>query len=201
MRPFDGLSRRNQAVSVQSKDPVDQWIELKASFAELRGWDEGRNRRVIPRTTVADVQQLAAHWAQAARKGKLHDSERRKWLAALDRVAELAGGKRPEDRFPDNEWFWQAASRRLAIDLASKKVIPSRFELAVESLGEAVGEMPATLGKAGDALAGAGNKAGNVLVAPIAGAAQALGIDTKTLLIGAGALVGGAVLVSKLLND
>ena len=61
----------------------------------------------------------------------------------------------PDVEYPENEQFWQQCSRRLAIYLESRKVVPSRWELITESIGEAITELPRVVGDATRTAAGA----------------------------------------------
>ena len=166
------------------RDHVRLWIAMKARLIELRGSDAGANRKAIPRTSNSDVMQLAARWTQELTRSLVaypHAGDyRTTWRAALGRIERQTAGKPPGEPYGENEWFWQEATQELAIWLASRSAVPTKMELAVESVAEAVMEVPATLGHAAKA---AGHGAGNLLS----------GI-TRPLLIGAG-VVGGAVLL------
>lgn len=60
----------------------------------------------------------------------------------------MSKGLSPNEVYPENERFWQACTRRVAIYLESRKVKPSAWTLAVEAVSEALLEAPRTVGRA-----------------------------------------------------
>ncbi len=139
-------------VSVASGDAVRQWIDIKRSYEEMRGTRPAANNKFVPRTRVSDVKQIAARFSgelkKVSPKNALDRVEHQRWKACLDRIAELSQGKSSTDEYPENEVFWQDCTRRLAIYLESRKVVPSRWKLAVSALTETLSEVPSVLGGA-----------------------------------------------------
>ena len=181
---FDGVS-----------DHVTLWLELKRAYAELRGADAGPNRKLVPRTTNADVMQLAERWTEELRKthGKGHyDRARTRWQACLDEVAGNARGKDPDAAYAENPRFWQEHTRRLAVHLESVKGLPSRWDLAVQSVKESFAELPQRIGDAGRGTRDAARAAAR-------GAGSLLDFLAKPLVI-AGLVLGGAVILPPLLG-
>lgn len=161
------LPARNQAapnaptpkLNVVNGDAVAQWVELKETYVKLRGFTVGKNRKAIPKTTHADVMQLATAWTNELKKvsprADYERTEHELWKKCTEKVASLYDKDNPSAEYPDNEQFWQVCTSRLAIYLNARKVVPSKWELFVESVVEAVAEVPATVGRATKATAGA----------------------------------------------
>jgi len=136
----------------QHPDAVTRWIRLKQMYVNLRGGTLGVNKKVVPRTTNADVLQLAAMWSRELAKVSPRDSHDRsdhgRWGACMDTVKRTADPRRPDAVFTGNEEFWQKCSRRLAIYLMARKAVPSRWKLLKDSVVETIAGVPGTLGKA-----------------------------------------------------
>ncbi len=114
------------------------WVELKRAYGELRGADVGPNRKLMPRTTNADVLQLAERWTKELRKAKDKGSYSRakaEWQECLDDVARFTNGADPKAAYAQNLRFWQHYTARLAIHLESVKGLPSKWDLVAESVG------------------------------------------------------------------
>lgn len=190
----DGASPPDRIV-VNARDYVAHHEQLRARFAALRGTELGANRGVVPATNVGDVLKLARAWSEALTKANLSaddSAEIRRWTRALARVVELARGRQASEVYPENPQFWQQDTRRLAILLESLKVRPSRWSIGVESVGEALDELP-------DRLEEAGRKAGEIAAAPVKGAAEGLGISS-TALLAVGAGIAGLLLLPRVLR-
>jgi len=182
---FDGIT-----------DHVTLWVELKRAYGDLRGADVGPNRKLVPRTTNADVLQLAERWTKELRKAKDKRSYSRAkadWQKCLDEVARLARGADPGAVYAHNQQFWQRYTARLAIHLESVKGLPSRWDLAVESIKESVAELP---DRAVDVARGTGQAA----KAAAKGAGSIIETLTKPIVL-AGVVIGGVLLLPALLRD
>jgi len=129
-------------------DHVRQWAALKRLYVEQRGSDAGRNRKAIPRTTNGDISQLSQYWndelsRQILLNPRALDSDlasRKRWKASKRKIDQQLRGADPNAVYSQNEWFWQEASKRLAIYLESRKAVPGRADLVVDSITETVKE-------------------------------------------------------------
>jgi hypothetical protein len=150
---------RNQAsdpiptLDLQTQDAVKQWVELKQAYLALRGAKEGKNHKPVPRTTHHDVMQIATAWTRELRKVEPRNDHERtehgRWKSCADQVAARYNKQTPGAEYPENERFWQECTARLAVYLEGRKIVPSSWELLVESVFEAIAEVPATIGRAG----------------------------------------------------
>ncbi len=183
---------RNQATApipklkIQTKDAVKQWVDLKHQYIALRGSKPGNNRKAIPKTTHHDVMQIVTAWSRELRKVTPRSSsewgEHARWTACMARVAKRYDAKKPNAEYPDNEDIWQNCTKRLAVYLQSRKIVPSKWQLLKEAVFEAVAEVPNTLGHATRELA--------------SGAAGLLAEPGKL----AALLLGGAILIPPLVR-
>jgi hypothetical protein len=141
------------ALDIQTADAVKQWLELKQRYATLRGVKEGKNRKQIPKTTHSDVLQLCTAWSRELRKVEPRSdherSEHGRWMNCTERVATIYDSANPSAEYPENEAFWQECTSRLAVYLESRKVVPSKWQLFLDAVVEAVAELPETIGHAG----------------------------------------------------
>jgi hypothetical protein len=162
----DASERRNVAarpapvpqLNVHNGDAVKQWLDLKQSYMALRGSREGKNRKHIPRTTHSDVIQISTAWTRELGKVEPRNeherSEHARWLRCAERVATLYERGNPAAEYPDNQAFWEECTPRLAVYLESRKVVPSKWRLFLESVVEAVSEVPETVERATRKVAG-----------------------------------------------
>lgn len=167
-----------KAIIAKETDAVRRWVALKKVYSEARGSTVGANKKAVPNTTNADVKQLATLWSNEVKKVKPRNdherSDHQRWQACVDKVAKLADATKPDERYPDNEEFWQHCTARLAIYLESRKVVPSEWQLFKEAVVESLAEVPGTIGRAGLATAGAVGDAANAVVSKPALAAMAI---------------------------
>ena len=178
------------------KNHVTLWVELKRAYGELRGADLGPNRKLVPRTTNADVLQLAERWTKELRKAKgkgTYSRAKAEWQECLDDVARFTNGADPKAAYAQNQRFWQHYTARLAIHLESVKGLPSKWDLVAESVVESIYELPA---RAGDVARGTGKAA----TAAAKGAGSLIETLTKPIVI-AGVVIGGVLLLPSLLGD
>ncbi len=172
IRPSPGRVTRNaspppQIVIAKHGDAVVRWSKLKQTYIKARGGHRGADNKTIPHTTNADVMQIATLWSREVKKVKPRNPQERtdhkRWKACMDKVAKTADPSKPDERYADNENFWQQCTARLAIYLESRKVVPSEWSLFKEALVESIAEVPGTFGRAGQAAAEVvGNAAGAV---------------------------------------
>lgn len=178
-----------KVIVMAASDHVRQWAALKKTYVAKRGSDAGRNRKAIPRTTNADIRQLANYWHReylrdllVRRKALDKDlASRKRWIEnkrKIDRELASADKNAP---YAQNEWFWQEASRRVAIYLESRKAIPDRADLLLDAVSETVTEHVEAVKDAADkALDKAGDRAWSA-------------IKTGALILGG--LVGAAIVI------
>jgi hypothetical protein len=177
----------------------DLWIAQRKYLADKRGSDKlpppsgfQGGLMMIPRTTNADVLQIATYWTQAladAKKVMGYDSAKQKWQVALADVEKLAKPGKPDDVYPKNNEFWRR-SWTVAVQVAIGDESPKKWDLVVESVKESITKLPDTLGdatkKVTEVIADVAEVAGKI--ASSAGRGFLSGFGTP-LLIGAG-LVG-----------
>jgi hypothetical protein len=129
-------------------------------FSRLRGEDVVTGRLIsrVPRTTVADVRQLAAYWsAGLAKVGEHHfaDISYRhvldRWKAALSEVDRIPLNLDPTSVYAHNTDFWEALVT-IAIQIAVTAEAPSRWHLLKEATVQAVKDLPHTLKTAAEVL-------------------------------------------------
>jgi hypothetical protein len=158
------------------------------AFSKLRGEDivTGRLISRVPRTTVADVRQLAAYWASGLAKVGAHglgDVSYRhvldRWKAALAQVDRTPRDLDPTSVYPNNLDFWEAVMT-IAIQIAVTAEAPTRWQLVKEASKTALHNLPDTLKSAAQSFVG------NVLKKP---------------LIYAGIGVGGLLLLTVLMRS
>jgi|GEM_PF-3491821 len=162
-------------LDVVNGDAVNQWVELQKAYVGLRGATAGPNRTAIPKTSHADVLQLATLWTRELGKvtprSPFEGTEHERWKACADQVEERGDKDKGSEVYPDNQRFWEC-TKRLAIYLQSRKVVPSRWQLVTESVTEAIAEVPQVVGRASRAAA---ETAAGVLADPARLAAVLLG--------------------------
>ncbi|TMQ23038.1 MAG: hypothetical protein E6J90_07155 [Deltaproteobacteria bacterium] len=122
-------------------------------FARLRGEDVVTGRLVthVPRTTVADVRQLAAYWSAGLAKAGEHNvtdvSYRHvvdRWKAALAEIDRIPLNVDPSSVYAHNTDFWEALMT-IAIQVAVTAEAPSRWQLLKDATVQAVKDLPHTL--------------------------------------------------------
>lgn len=192
-------------------DPLDLWEATLRFFKEKRtvlpsatriGW-------TYPETTNADVRQLAEVWTRVHRqlwrsdlaRAKQHKDE---WNDARSQIEVATAGADPAATFAHNERFWLRWTKRQAIYLSAVREMPSKWEMVVDSVKDSVQRLPDTLASGAEAVAdttgAVARKAGEVATAPVRGVFRGLfgGLGTP-LLIGA-AVIGGVIVVPRLLD-
>jgi hypothetical protein len=177
----------------------DLWTAQRKFLADKRGSDKlpppsgfGGSEMIIPRSTNADVLQLATYWTQAladAKKIMGYDSAKQKWQTALADVEKLAKPGKPDDIYPKNNELWRSAWS-VAVQVAIGDESPKKWDLIVDSVKASLSSLPEHLKEGAkvvtEAIADAAHAAGKV--ANEAGRGLFAGFGTP-LLIGAG-LVG-----------
>jgi hypothetical protein len=132
------------AVTVAESSFPTQWARQKEEYTQLRGFDVGRNTKPIPRTTLADAEDLLQYWGRQGGNSTHLDA---KWWRTFETsvrlgiiVAEVLPGNNESILFPDNQALWDGLQRR-ATNLASTTAIPTRWEMATEAISEAIDDV------------------------------------------------------------
>jgi hypothetical protein len=114
------------------------------AFAKLRGEDRVTGRLIarVPRTTVADVRQLAAYWSNGLRKvGGHHEADHSyrhvidRWSAAVADVDRTPLNVDPSSAYEHNVDFWEALMT-IAIQVAVTAEAPTKWQLVKETLAD-----------------------------------------------------------------
>jgi hypothetical protein len=206
-----GTHPRNAGPS--SKDPFgltagtfdDLWHAQRDLFAQKHGFDQpepppgfGMKGLHIPRTTNAEVLQIAAYWSAqlaSARDVMGYKDAVAKWKTALANVDKLAKVGKPDDVYAKNNEFWHTLND-VSIQIAIGDEAPTKWDLAKDSIKDSVTHLPDTLkhaaSKGADLVASAAHAVGKV--ANEAGKGLFQGFGTP-LLIGAGLL--GVFLITR----
>jgi hypothetical protein len=123
------------------------------AFSKLRGEDAITGRLIgrVPRTTVADVRQLAAYWSAGLAKLGEHSFADvsyhhvlDRWKTAVAAVAQIPAAADPASVYPHNTDFWEALIT-IAIQVAVTADAPTRWQLLKEATKQAMADLPQTL--------------------------------------------------------
>jgi hypothetical protein len=150
----------------------------------------------IPRTTNADVLQLAAYWTNTladARELMGYDGVKQRWQVALADVDNFAKTGKPDEVYPHNNEFWRT-SWQVAVQAAVSKEAPTKWDLFVDMVKDTFTHLPSEIASGAktvasgtmDVLEGGANAVGKVANAAGRGLFSGVGAP---LMIGAG-LVG-----------
>ncbi len=191
-------------------DVIDVNTALRMHFGERRGWDEwtvakpNAPKHRVPKTTNADVVQLAVFWTQQIASHPKSRSEmagrRTRWAEMATKVRRDTQGAKPEAVYPFNREFWPAATQAaIACDVEREMgdSSSSEFDAVVgfftDTVPDAVGD---ALDWIGDKLEGGAKSAGRVVGGAAKGVLDELGL--KPILIGAGVIAGAAIVIPAL---
>ena len=154
--------------------------------------------RPIPRTTNADVLQLATYWSNELAKVKHvmgHDGVVARWTPVLADVDKLAKPGKPDAVYAKNNELWREM-QEVAVQIAVSDEAPSRWDMVVGAIKDSVIHLPQTLtsaaSKGAELIEGAAHAVGKV--ANEAGKGLFAGLGAPVL-IGAGLI--GLFLVSR----
>ncbi len=154
--------------------------------------------RPIPRSTNAEVMQLATYWTAELTKAKHvmgYDGVVARWQLAVADVDKLAKQGKPDGAYAKNNELWRAI-QEVAIQIAVGDEAPSNWDLAVSSLKDSASHLPESLeqaaAKGAELVASAAHAIGKV--ANEAGRGLFAGFGTP-LLLGAGLL--GVFLIAR----
>ena len=154
--------------------------------------------RLIPRTTNADVLQLATYWTNqlgAVRHTLNHDSVVAEWQVALKDVDAFAKPGAPGDVYPKNNELWRVMWH-VAVQVAVSDEALTPWDMTVDSVKDSVLHLPDTISdvasKGAALVEGAAHAAGKIANEAGQGLFSGLGAP---VLIGAGLI--GLFLVSR----
>ena len=181
------------------------WNAQRKLLADKRGADKQPppagmvgGDMLIPRSTNADVLQIATYWTTQLTDAKRvmgYDGVVTKWHTALADVDKLAKGGKPDAVYAKNNEFWRTAFA-VAVQVAIADESPSKWDMIIDSVRYGVTHLPETLGhaagKGADIVAEAAHAVGHI--ANEAGKGLFAGFGTP-LLIGGGLL--GLFLISR----
>lgn len=171
-----GVHPRNAGPS--SKDPFglsaptfdDLWRVQRDLFAQKHGFDQpepppgmGMKGMKIPRTTNAEVIQIAAYWTDQLAKVRAvvgYQAAVEKWRTALADIDKLAKPGKPDEVYAKNNEFWHTLNN-VAVQIAIGDEAPPKSDLAMESIKDSVTHLPETLEHAIEGAAHAVGKAAN----------------------------------------
>jgi len=131
------------------------------AFSALRGEDRVTGRLIgrVPRTTIADVRQLAAYWSNGlARVGEHSFADisykhvLKRWKDAVAEVERISPTADSASVYEHNTDFWEALMT-IAIQVAVTAEAPTRWTLVKETAKHAIAELPSTLKTAANDLA------------------------------------------------
>ncbi len=158
----------------------------------------GGGTKPIPRSTNAEVVQLASYWTAELGKAKHvsgYDGVAARWQLILADVDKLAKPGKPDDVYAKNNELWRGI-QEVSIQIAVGDEAPSNWDLAMASLKDSAAHLPQSLeqaaAKGADLVASAAHAIGKV--ANEAGRGLFAGFGTP-LLIGAGLL--GVFLIAR----
>jgi hypothetical protein len=137
---------------------ADLFLAQYTHLKSVRGSDPASSPgllAIIPRTTNADVKQLAAFWSAQLRSVQHivgHDGVAGRWATTAAEVEGLTKSATPTATYPKNETFWRALSTvRTQVHVADGA--PSKGARILESLGYGVSRLPETLENTAKAIA------------------------------------------------
>jgi len=189
-------------------DPLDLWEATRRYFKERRPVKTGIGGFTYPETTNGEVRQLADVWSRVHARLWRSDltraqQHREAWKEARSAIEIATAGADPNATFTRNDEFWLRWTKRQGIYLSAVRDMPSRWDLVVDSVKTAVTRLPDNLAAGAEAVADAGivvaGKAGEVVTAPVRGVFRGLFGPLGTPLLVGAAIVGGIVVVPKLL--
>lgn len=187
-------------------DPIELWRETRRFFLARRPALRGA-RGPYPETTNRDVRQLAEVWRRVFKQLWRGDLElpiasKERWDADQRTIDRHLFASFDHEPFAANEAFWLTWTSKPAIWLSVMRDQPSRWDTVVDAAKQTIVHLPEALAdRAGDvasAAATVGYRAGQIVAAPVRGAASGLFGKLATPLLIAAAVVGGVVLVPRL---
>ncbi len=115
------------------------------SFEQPPGHSGGT--RDIPRTTNADVLQLATYWSNELHKVKHvfgYDGVVARWTPVLADVDKLAKPGKPDAVYARNNELWREL-QQVALQVAVSDEAPSKWDMVIDSVKDSIWHLPETL--------------------------------------------------------
>jgi hypothetical protein len=123
----------------------------------------------IPRTTNADVLQLAAYWSAqlgAAKRIMGTDAVTTLWQTAMHDVNAITKTGKPTDVYSKNNEFWRSLGE-LAVHVAAAAEAPTSWDIAKDTAAHLPSTLVQAAGKAAGAVADAGHAVGEGILAAL----------------------------------
>ena len=193
-------------------DPLEFWQATRRFFNERRPVKLGRYDFRYPETTNGEVRQLGQVWARVHSKiwrGDLSraDQSLRRWKDARSAIEIATAGADAGATFARNEEFWLDWTKWQAIYLSAVRGMPSKWDRIADAAWATAKDLPGDLAAklasgasaVADATASAAYTAGKVVAAPARGLFSGLFGKLGTPLLVGAAVVGGIVLVPRLM--
>ena len=165
----------------------DVWIQQRNQLAAQRGSDREPNGLIVPRSTNADVLQLAAYWTNAlADVRHLHgyDAVAAEWKVMLVEVDAYTKHGKPGDVYIHNTEFWRL-SWKVAVQIAVTNEAPTKWEMLKDSVASSVTHLPDTLAegahKVGELFTRGAREVGKVVGEAGGGLLSGLGIPVVVI--------------------
>lgn len=208
LRNVIGFDDAGKLQTTADINPRDLWLELLRFFRQVRPVKaSARWETTYPETTNDDVRQLAAMWTTEHEQrfsGDPTEKERgAPWRKALVEIDAALVGADPKVAFRRNEEFWFEWSLRHAAQLSVMHG-GTRAELMRAAIADHIQALPDRLTRGAKNIASALPKVaalpGNVIGSSVRGIFDGLfgGLGVP-LLIGAAVVVGGVVIIPRLL--
>lgn len=176
----------------EATDPLELWQGLRSFFLSRgRAGKTSATGYRYPETTNREVRAVADLLDRVEKRFARSDlsgsaAERKRWREGRTEVDALTTNADPGAIYAQNERFWTYYARKLCVDLSAAAEVPTRTEMAKESLAESWEKLPETLGWAAE-------KAPEVVAGVIDGAADVAEdlIETGGRVLGAGLKAAG----------
>lgn len=153
---------------------VDHMGEFLRVYKTERGQEVDETGSRIPKTTYDDVDQLVTWWQteyERSCKGKHDHPIHPIFEGAVTKVRTQMKGANRSALYPENKWLWFSVLMKLALHLDElhSNVTPSKTDLILESLQEAIDDriddVSDLMDRAGSAASSVASFAGNAVSA------------------------------------
>jgi hypothetical protein len=123
----------------QARDALELWQALRLFYLDRRPRQVGRHGLSYPATVVDEagqVAQLMSSGLVRVRGAAGYERAESRWLRALDRMDDHIRGRRGDELYPDNDYFWLKDTFRVAIYASAVREQPARAALLAELVRE-----------------------------------------------------------------
>jgi hypothetical protein len=123
----------------QARDALELWQALRLYYLDRRPRHVGRHGLSYPATVVDEagqVAQLMSSELVRVRGATGYERAEARWLRALDRMDDHIRGRRGEEPYPDNDYFWLMDTFRVAVYASAVREQPTRAALLAELVRE-----------------------------------------------------------------